>query len=394
MPHLRKHRRHRPSRSSPFLDLPAEIRNYIYIAALVSPSPIDLCPAKYAHTQVELNADPSLQRRQLLFEQAKTAGMQTARPRWGESRPTKVAFRLQSDLQYVRQHLAVQLLAVCCQTYNEAARYFWGDNVWRFSDDENWEILLRFMLTIGQNARSLIRRLEVLVPGAKRVADVPPRDATWVVKNQPKLRMSKLWEDEWRHDVVWQMWAREKSLRSLSLVIPTGYEADSLYYWLNDVVMEFTAKGLVVIESGGVLYNKDEILQQGWNVLALLNSRILRFSPDYENLVEDVHGEGQLWESDVDCLTGVAQLFEMEDISIHANAGRVHNARNKERGRRLHKFGPCMVRIDDIPCVCWMCQSSYRWNLPARHERTGTKYISLVDIREKELLEWMGDFDL
>ena len=41
---------------SPFLNLPAETRNQIYSAALVSSSPIDLCPANYAYSQEDIEA--------------------------------------------------------------------------------------------------------------------------------------------------------------------------------------------------------------------------------------------------------------------------------------------------------------------------------------------------
>lgn len=88
------------------------------------------------------------------------------------TRPIRLAFRLQSSLQYVRQRLAVQLLAVCCQIYDEAARYFWGCNTWRFCDDQEWDVLLRFLLNIGPNARSMIQKLEALAPASEQIGNV------------------------------------------------------------------------------------------------------------------------------------------------------------------------------------------------------------------------------
>ena len=90
-------------------------------------------------------------------------------PRKLAGQTLKLAFRLQSSLLYVRKRLVIQLLAVCRQIYNEAAAYFWGGNIWRFSHDEEWEVLTRFLLTIGPNARSMIHEIEVTAP----LTDIP-----------------------------------------------------------------------------------------------------------------------------------------------------------------------------------------------------------------------------
>lgn len=172
-------------------------------------------------------------------------------------------------MHFVRKRLVVQLLAVGFQIYNEAARYFWSHNTWRFTDDQGWEILLRFMLTIGPNARALILELEALAPSVDKFSHVLPGDKHWVIKNEPKLHIAKLFHDDDRHGVVWELWMRESSLRMLSLIIPAGYEHRSLCrhfcgccYW-DEHLMGFLAKTQFIAESGGAVYDIQGILQQG-----------------------------------------------------------------------------------------------------------------------------------
>ena len=404
MGHPPRKRRARPSLRSPFLNLPAEIRIKIYTAALVSPEPIDLCPATYVIENFDSN--PVFQHRSEVFRRS-----DESIPVGRIARPKKLAFRLQSSLQYVRQHLAVQLLAVCCQIYEEAARYFWGCNIWRFSDDQEWGVLLRFLLTIGPNARSMIRRLEALAPVAGQIghatgprpSSVPDR-SEWIVKNEPKLRMSKLFHDHYRHDTVWRLWMQERSLRRLDLIVPTGYELgfpdpwsnnrhnsrwaiDNSFY-VDEYFMECLAKTRVVVEAGGVLYEKQRALQQGWDVLALPGSEV------FENPPPDQH---KLWESDVDYLTGVPQLFAIDDVSVHVNGEKINNAPEQIHRirRQLKAFGPCIIRVDDIPCECWRCTSRSLWNRPYyTHPRWGITYQSLVDVHESEMLEWLASFNI
>lgn len=395
--HQLKHRRQRPSNNSPFLNLPPEIRNKIYIAALVAPAPIDLCPADYAYTTEEFATSPVAQRRHSAFQKSDAAYVVGYRGH----QPTALAFRRQSGLQYVRKHLAVHLLAVCRQIYNEATGYFWGRNVWRFSDDQDWEILLRFLLTIGENARAMIRNLEVLAPCAWTKSPVLNKNEYWVVKNQPELHMIKVWHERRRHKVVWELWMREKSLRTLDLIVPAGYELGPLNIWCrrryrwcgffpwDDLFVEFTAKTRVVYERDGVLGDLDWILQQGWDAV-----NHVVFFPDDAGVSWELQ---ESWDSDADFLTGVPQLFVIEEISVHANGGRVCNAAaNKKTNERVLKgFGPCMIRVDDVPCQCWQCtsRSPFNWPVP-KHQRSGVRYSSLVDLRDRELLEWLGSFDI
>ena len=401
MRQLSRLRRQRQCPDSLFLNLPAEIRNQIYSAALISPSPIDLCPANYAYNQEDIEANAVMQQRSLAFEKSDNAKVVHEL-----NRPTKVAFRLQSSLQYVRQHLVVQLLSVCCQIYNEAVGYFWSANVWRFTEDEDWEILLRFLLTIGPSATSRIERLEALAPRAWKDIPILPEDKHWQVKNQPKLHMVKLWEDERRHDVVWELLMRERSLGMLNLLVPAGYELRSMSGWIrwesrhwDEIFMRWLAETRVVVESAGVLLCAKSILQQGWDITALPGSRVLEIlAKDVVVPMNDldVTDRAQSWESDVDHLTGVMQLFELEEVSVHANGGRVNNAKTKKKGmeRVLKGFGPCMICVESVPCDCLDCVFEYRWRWDSEYRPRMPCYRSLVDRQEKEELEWLRAFNI
>lgn len=98
----------------------------------------------------------------------------------------------------------------------------------------------------------------------------------------------------------------------------------------------------------------------------------------------------------MDCLTGVMHLFETCELSVHANSGRVSTAANKKiMARVLKNFGPCMIRVDDIPCDCWRCVSEYSLDWPSnKHSRFGTSYKSLIDLRDNDLLEWLRAFNI
>ena len=88
---------------SPFLNLPGEIREQIYYASLIRPSPIDLWPLKYT-------LDPSA---------------------------THI-LRLQEDLAFVRKEMATGLFTTCKQIFHEASNIFWSRNAFRFSGDIEW----------------------------------------------------------------------------------------------------------------------------------------------------------------------------------------------------------------------------------------------------------------
>jgi len=172
---------------SPFLRLPGEIRNRIYGYSLTKHDRvIDLWP--YAKLDaVKVSNDPSnpeLQRRaQRLVEEIKYKEEQY--------RDEASCFRHQQDLEYVRKQLAIGLLRTCQQVYREAFIFFYGYNLFSFSDDCNHEAVRRFLTTIGTRAKKEIRCLQIAYPYTWAIDDdrFVPQDA----KSHPKLRLAKIY---------------------------------------------------------------------------------------------------------------------------------------------------------------------------------------------------------
>lgn len=288
--------------------LPGEIRNEIYKLVLVSPTPIDLCPVKYAYKIEGWKKNQELQKRYLAFQNSDSAKVVHR-----HNRPTKVAFRLQSGLLRVRKHLAVALLATCRQIFYEAASYFWGDNVWRFSGDRHWEVLRRFLLSLGPTAKPRIRKLSVVAP-TWQTKEALPTDARWHIKNHPKLHMAKLYHSNHKRSlrpnllIVWELLAQGNWLPKLDLIVPAGYELpyladpfDTIFYpWRDrdDFQMEFNTKTRFVVESGGTLYDPQEISQEnGWDLVALPGSRIIETEDEWRTVpkTDTIVDEAEIW---------------------------------------------------------------------------------------------------
>lgn len=310
----------------------------------------------------------------------------------------KVIFQDQRDLLYVRKHLATGLLGTCTEVYNEAADLFWGSNIWRFSGDEDWVVLYRFLLTIGPVARTRIHRLDVA--GICTSSDIQPLPTyeNWQTKNHPKLHMTKLWWNKWRtawphcRDFVFEILMREKSLRELNLLVPYGYRLRCAEGWENIIPFDFLPRVRIVVELGGVLYGGSEVAIAGWDLLGLPGSDVLNVMDNGLNYFAKTTDQECVWRSTVDHLTGVSQLFETEEISVHANNGRARiPGKGQKMARELKAFGPCVVVVDIFPCSCgysskpWWC----RW-----HRSLGVRYKSLVDIHDSEMMAWLTDFDL
>jgi hypothetical protein len=125
----RKNRRTQIIQDSPFLNLPAEIREQIYYAALCRSTAIDLWPMKYS-----------------------------------QDSSTGVILRLQEDLAFVRKEMATGLLTTCKQIFYEASGIFWSKNTFRFSGDLYWFGARRFLGQIGPRALSQLQSLEIFAP--------------------------------------------------------------------------------------------------------------------------------------------------------------------------------------------------------------------------------------
>ena len=131
-----------------FLDLPAEIRNQIYHLALV----------REASEKIELWPD-------LYSEDEYGRGLYTLPiPRRTVSEEQAVLAWYYPGLLYVRKELAVGILATCRQVHDEAAGLFWSGNHFSFSGYLGWYGLLRFLSTIGEDAKAHMRCLSVEAP--------------------------------------------------------------------------------------------------------------------------------------------------------------------------------------------------------------------------------------
>ncbi|MCJ1276931.1 hypothetical protein MMC21_004739 [Puttea exsequens] len=330
---------------SPLLNLAPELRIKIYRYALVRDQPLDLWPHKW-------------------IERTKTS----------EQTPEPLKIRHQESLEYVRKELATGLLGTCRQVYVEAAGLFWSDNHFRFSGRSGWQGLLRFFLTIGPEARSRIRCLDVHAPVYMRwpVKDSDGKDLNGRSKNCPKMHMAKIPEEGHLDRQAMQrlcvLLAQDRTLEHINLVIPDGFRnGDEDDFGGYDVDHDFVEaeshlrldrmqkldwiKKTIVVEKGGYLAVDDgprQVMNVGWDLVCLPGSFIWeKGTPDkggnmdYEK--HEVH-ETRKWTaktSEFDYLVGVKEIIrEVETESEHANGGK-HRGDTKKVERNLKGFNGC-----------------------------------------------------
>ena len=315
----------------------------IYKYALTRDQPIDLWPHLY-HNSAQPSPTGELSK-ELLENDLKV--------------------RLQESLTYVRKQMSTGLLGTCRQIYMEATMYFWGDNIFKFSGRSGWQGLLRFLLTVGPQARSRIRRLDVHAPIYMRwpVKDKDGKDLNGRSKNFPKLHMIKIPQENHLDTIAKQrvcaILDQDRTLEELNFVIPAefrnGDEGDFGGY-TEDHTMETIAieriqklgflKMTVMVEKGGYLAveeGPEQILHEGWDLMCLPGSFIYEKGEGGEYEKKEVM-ETRHWSAPVrqwDIFLGMERLFsEPEEISLHANGGRHRSGRDKTV-RALHGFGGC-----------------------------------------------------
>ena len=357
--------------------MPPEIRTKIYRLALIRNEPIDLWPHKWttSENQTHGRAFPRFRRR--------VGGLK---------------IRHQESLEYVRKEMATGLLGTCTQIFNEASGLFWGGNRFRFSGRSGWQGLLRFLLTIGPEARARIRTLDVHAPIYMRwpEKDTDKKDMNGRSKNFPKMHMTKIPEeghlDRQAVQRVCMLLAQDRALLELNFLIPAAFrngdETTFGGYTLdhdNDTEIGRLrlqriesldwVKKTVVVEKDGYLAVKDgpqQIMDQGWDVVCLPGSFIWEkgFNDKIGSAYYEKHevSEKRTWRSparDLDYLEGVKKLFmEAEDVSIHANGGR-HERRGRKikLERELRGFGPCSSLEDEnievAPSTGWLLLSEF-----------------------------------
>lgn len=361
----------RIKQQSAFLELPGEIRTFIYRAALVKHTPIDLWPNKNIENNL---AHPDLVAR--LKKSLKDTNV-----------IEHVPVRHQADLYYVRKEMATGILATCKQVNMEARNIFWCENSFRFSGDYDWRGLRRFLVTIGREARSRIRNLDVCPPGwlfDQTLCDDNNTLSCGIhkavnAKNHPKTHMSKLFAFGAGNDqqvenlrFISHMLRSEQNLRSLNLIIPHGWsfrqidEPDEEYpnqsaRILFDLQMlRHICTVSVILESGSVmlgLHNRDILKKLNMSLVAQPGTRLYPDQPPFNpNLAWP--GDGVIpgmeritnltrWDPPPaeDFLSESFRIFDQTDsIEMEARGGRTHKSScygRKKMERRLKGFGGC-----------------------------------------------------
>ena len=389
-PRPKSHRKNRPGRrlvqDSPFLDLPGEIITQIYRCALLKQDPIDLWPG-------EAVLDPSE------FPQFANPSewVQLMQRKEKHVHSHNVIFRRQRHLQYVRKEMATGLLGTCSQIYYEVVHIFWSENTWRFSSDQRWEGLLRFLLTIGSPARSKLRRIEIFAPlMISRIGTYPTTDshsaslatywnshpATYwnshpsYCKNHPKTHMAKL-EGEYRsrddnYRQVIKLLDEEKVLKELRFIVPREWSLDREDYeqelessLIPEVHLPMFAsmqwlRQVVVFEEGATMIGAnyiDILTKEGLDIICRKGSRMVTQSdppiPSDELAAEcEYHAHDELKP-----LTALSELFKEDpEISVSAKGGKANKRSNCANPSRVLKgFGGCRF-VWRPGAYCVQCQ--------------------------------------
>lgn len=350
---------------SPFLRLPGEIRTLIYRAALLSRTPLDLCPDKFINDPA---SEPSMEAR---ISKSKYLGPRP-RNRWTSQRA--YLFRDLEDLKYIREEMAVAFLQTCKQVNREATMIFWRENTFRFSADFSWLVLRRFLVTIGPAARSRLRTLDIVPPGnGYGIVEKTNRSSfNNTHKCHPTLRMTKLlpfercyaysfhWEDNVRF--VRSILAMEETLKELRLVIndgftfnelPAAYETFPSHHqlaFLQDMQDMHFLQVSLLLEKGARMtatqnvhllsrYDVDVIAKPG-SLVVPQSERIQVAAATPEEVKELT-----IWRAtpEPDYITGMDQYFnDSGQFDVPARGGKATKQQGQRKlGRVLKGFGGC-----------------------------------------------------
>ena len=155
-------------------------------------------------------------------------------------------------------------------------------------------------------------------------------------------------------------------MKEINFVIPNGFrngdedgfggydvdhdmEADSPLRLQRIAALDWIKK-TVVVEDGGYLATDDgprQIMDQGWDLVCLPGSFIWEkgTTDKGENTDYEKHEvtETRTWcspDRELDYLIGVKELFENEEVSVHANGGK-HKGPHVKMQRFMKGFGGC-----------------------------------------------------
>jgi hypothetical protein len=397
---VRKNRIVHVQQKSPFLALPGEVREYVYYAALVRPTPIDLWPNKYQ-----------------------------------EDEDAGCIYRLQKDLEFVRKEMATGLIATCKQIYNEAGNIFWSTNTFRFSGDVFWFGARRFLGTIGPRALAQLHTLELFAPlkctdwdgnyeSSSRLrywrGDTRENDTYWEdfhAKNAPKMHMTKARVEPWTRSYskrcpwrwawtqttygerspknilmsnvehVCHLLAAAETSLELKFVLPGEFGVSlpprphrNSPIWnfpgpwhlnlnlelpgdLSTTLQLFTKSATLVVEAGsGISVELVELLTNNHlSVLCQTGVTLVQESTQTELITT----EPKFWENsqaEFDYLIGFPKLFEdQQACAVPALGGRANKTSGPGRALRvLRGFGGCRFHVRDE----WRC--AYTFNLNSK----------------------------
>jgi hypothetical protein len=343
--------------SSPFLKLPGEIRDMIYYAALVKPTPIDLWPNKFDDNPL---SNPTL---------AERIGKKP------EDKRKCYSVRLQTDLEYLRKEMAPSLLSTCWQIRRECVDIFWRQNTFRFSSDMTWLGARRFLNTVGSEAIARIENLQICAP----------IENFWVehrqnIKNHPKLHMTKHFHS--RHTTVYnfadvednvaftlRLLDQSKALKSLQLVVPESFtiKYTSPFSFPSELLQTPMFNWLdidIVIETGAQVEEYNLFRQEPYglfNITCLPGSKhalqpaVAHQHPSLVEITQKVFIESE--QKRYQDLTGIESLFSMDaegqgGFKPKKNSG----SKRKTNARVLNCFGGCRF----VACKgCWECHWGY-----------------------------------
>jgi len=139
--------------------------------------------------------------------------------------------RFAEVMRTIREGLEVNLLRTCKRISSEASPILYGRNDFRFTMEDGWFPLYRFLVTIGEWKRSYIKSVSVFVP----IESLFYEERTWMPRplhfDTPALESRFTPADVTMSvtDAVrgcCELWMREKSLRTLYLVAPPGMHLD------------------------------------------------------------------------------------------------------------------------------------------------------------------------
>lgn len=364
--------RRRQSRlhQSSFLRLSREIRDLIYHIAFVNSTSINFDSVNYAESNSEINFEKFQQRRlKFIRENDKRVNRMFKRQNHIHQKSLLI-FRLQNDFRFVRKQLITQFLQICRQIYNETADYYWKNNIWRFFDDDEWEILWKLLLSIEFNARSRVHKLNVLIFFSWTDDHALKKWKNWYIKNQSKLHMIKLWQIEITkkcYNMIFDLWMREKTLRMLNFLI----FADYIFYFLNVsdfswnealLMKTLSSKIKVIVEIEEIAFDKTFIFARKWNLIALCDN-CFRFN--YDEWTSNVITQSiRIWKFENDLIKDLIRLFNIEKFQRSANDDRIHTSKKWiDVKKKLNEFESCVVISKITRCHCWWCnfrESRYR----------------------------------